>query len=63
MKFIILAMSISTAEWSILWPEIFNWNNQNDCEIFIENNLIRKPDFIYSCAEDHRKLTTQPEDV
>ena len=56
-------MSISTAEWSILWPEIFNWNNQNDCEIFIENNLIRKPDFIYSCAEDHRKLTTQPEDV
>ena len=56
-------MSMTTAEWSELWPEIFHWDNRQDCEYFVENNLIKKDGFMYGCAEDHRKLTTQPEDV
>ena len=50
MKFIILVMSIYTADWAILEPEYYSWDNRADCEYFIDHNLIKRYGEIYGCA-------------
>ena len=50
MKFIVLAMSIYTAEWFTVEPDIYSWTARKDCEYFIEHNLIKEDGFVYGCA-------------
>lgn len=51
MKFIILAMSLVTTDWFEVSPEMLNWTEREDCEFFVEHNLIKEEGFAYGCAE------------